>query len=390
MEYLFWFGAVLALYPYTIFPAALWLMNLVTAGRARAGSVGREHSGHDIGAFSMIVAAHNETTDIVRKIEQVLPALALNPNSELIVVSDYSTDDTLVEAKRVAHPQVRVLENSGTRGKAGATNYAVPFANNEFLVFSDVETRVPIETVAQMVDMLCRAGVGCVNAQIVFVNAASDTVAEAAGVYWKFEMWLRSIESALNLYATSSGPCMAVRRSLFKELPPTGDTDFTTPLDVVEAGYRCVHMAGSLAFDVLAQSARVEFNIRVRMVAKNFSGTIVRWGWRNILRRPLYTWALYSHKIFRWLTPFFLLGALVSNALLIGRGWLYGLLLMLQVAFYAAAAVGWAGYRRDKAWPILLPLYAFVLANIAFFVGVLKSLRGGAPSFYIPTRQLQK
>jgi hypothetical protein len=34
-------------------------------------------------------------------------------------------------------------------------------------------------------------------------------------------------------------------------------------------------------------------------------------------------------------------------------------------------------------------VYAFVLANVAFFIGVLKSVRGGAPAFYVPTRQLQ-
>jgi hypothetical protein len=63
---------------------------------------------------------------------------------------------------------------------------------------------------------------------------------------------------------------------------------------------------------------------------------------------------------------------------------------MLQAAFYAAAFVGWMGYRRGHAWPILVPLYAFVLANAAFAVGVLKSVLGTAPSFFMPTRQLQK
>jgi hypothetical protein len=177
---------------------------------------------------------------------------------------------------------------------------------------------------------------------------------------------------------------------LFKDLPPAGDTDFTTPLDVVDAGYRCVHMTGCFAYDVLTPDAAAEFKTRVRMVAKNFAGTIARWGWRNIFRRPLYTWALYSHKILRWLTPFFLVAAFASNALLLRQGSLYAFVFLLQVIFYLAAALGWLGYRRGRKWPILLPVYAFVLANIAFFLGVLKSLGGGAPSFFVPTHQLQK
>jgi glycosyltransferase involved in cell wall biosynthesis len=389
IEYLFWFSAVLAVYPYTIFPLTLALMRLLAGGRPRRQTA-NEAEPLESSAFSMLVPAHNEGADIVRKIEQTLPALALAPANEMIIVSDYSTDNTVSAANSVLHPQVRVIENAGLRGKAAATNYAVPFARNELLIQTDVATRVPTETVAAMVDALRQPGVGCVNAEIVFVNTAGDTVAEAAGLYWKFEMWLRSLQTAVNVYANSSGPCMGMRRPLFKNLPPTGDTDFTTPLDVVDAGYRCVHMPGCLAYDVLAPNAKVEFATRVRMVSKNFGGTIVRWGWRNIFRRPAYTWAIYSHKILRWLTPFFLLAAFASNALLLAHRSLYALLFLLQVAFCAAAALGWLGYRLGRKWPILHALYAFVLANVAFFLGVLKSLRGGAPASFVPTGQLQR
>ena len=82
--------------------------------------------------------------------------------------------------------------------------------------------------------------------------------------------------------------------------------------------------------------------------------------------------------------------AFTSNALLLGHGSHYAVLFLLQVAFYAAAMLGWVGYRLGRKWPILLPLYAFVLANAAFFLGVLKSLGGRAPSFFVPTHQLQK
>jgi cellulose synthase/poly-beta-1,6-N-acetylglucosamine synthase-like glycosyltransferase len=388
MEFVCWFSAVAAIYAYTVFPGALWLASVVVRRRGRGVGVADQPS-RDVAPFSIIVAAHNEAKNIVRKIEELIPALALDPKNELIVVSDHSSDGTIVAAKSVVHPQIRVLDNAGIRGKAGATNHAVPCAENECLVFSDVETRVPTETITKMVEMLGRPHVGCVNAQIAFANESDDKVADAAGLYWRFEMWLRTVETNLDLYATSSGPCMAIRRSLFKELPSTGDVDFTTPLDVIEAGYACVHMADCPAFDVMPQGADVEFRVRVRMVAKNFSGTIARWGWRNILRRPLYTWALYSHKIMRWLTPFFLLCALATNLLLIGRSWIYDATLALQLVVCAAAIAGWIAYRYNKAWPIVPQVYAFVLANVAFFIGVLKSVRGGAPAFYVPTRQLQ-
>jgi cellulose synthase/poly-beta-1,6-N-acetylglucosamine synthase-like glycosyltransferase len=389
MEILFWFSALAAIYAYTFFPGALWVASVVVRlGRTHSVRVAEQPS-RNAAPFSMIVAAHNEEENIIRKIAEVVPALALDSKNELIIVSDHSSDGTILAAESIVQPRIRVLDNAGFRGKAGATNHAVLHAQNEYLVFSDVETRVPTETITKMVAMLGRPYVGCVNAQIIFANESGDKVADAAGLYWRFEMWLRAIETSLNLYATSSGPCMAVRRSLFKELPSTGDVDFTTPLDVIEAGYACVHMADCPAFDVMPQGADVEFKVRVRMVAKNFSGTIARWGWRNVVRRPLYTWALYSHKIVRWLTPFFLLCTLSTSVLLIGRSWIYDPALALQLVFYGAAIAGWIAHRYNKAWPIVPQVYAFVLANAAFFIGVLKSLLGGAPAFYVPTRQLQ-
>jgi len=390
MEFLFWFSAVAAIYAYTFFPGLLWLASIVVRLGGTPGVRLAEQPSANGEPFSMIVPAHNEEANIVRKIGQVLAALALNPKNELIIISDHSTDRTILAAQSIVHPQIRVLDNAGFRGKARATNHAVLQAQNECLVFTDVETRVPTETITKMIEMLSRSGVGCVNAQIVFANESNDKVADAAGLYWRFEMWLRAIETSLNLYATSSGPCMAVRRSLFKVLPSTGDVDFTTPLDVIEAGYICVHMTDCPAFDVLAQGSDIEFQTRVRMVAKNFSGTITRWGWRNLFRRPLYTWALYSHKVLRWLTPFFLLCALSFNLLLIGRSWIFGAALALQLAFVAMTIGGWIAYRYNKAWPIVPQVYAFVLVNVAFFIGVIKSIFGGAPTFYVPTRQLQK
>jgi len=85
-----------------------------------------------------------------------------------------------------------------------------------------------------------------------------------------------------------------------------------------------------------------------------------------------------------------MLAALALNVPLALRHWGYGALLGLQVAFYGAALLGWAAYRGNRAWPVISQIFAFALANTAFAIGVLKALAGRAPSFYLPTRQLDK
>jgi poly-beta-1,6-N-acetyl-D-glucosamine synthase len=385
-EFLFWFCAFATLYPYVAFPAILWICStLVNESDFDDTPIA---AGERLAPFTIVVLAHNEEGQIAGKIADTLPVLETNPQNVLLVVSDYSSDNTVAVGSAIGHAQVQVVENKRGRGRALASNFAAGLARNEYLVFTDVETRVPTETVRAMVGALGRGRTGCVNAEIEFRHKPGDEVSEAAGLYWRFEMFLRTVETRLGLYATASGPCMGVRRSLFRDLPPTGDVDFTTPLDVVEQGYRCAHLRGYVAYDVMPPNARAEFKARTRQVAKNFSGTISRWGLRNIVWHPLYTWALYSHKVMRWLVPFFLLGALLANLALVGGHWIYDFTFAVQAAVYLMAVLGWVGYRKNKSWPVAQKAYAFALSQVAFFVGVLKAANGAIPAFYIPSKQV--
>jgi glycosyltransferase involved in cell wall biosynthesis len=389
MRSILWLSVIIGAYPYTGYPIILWLV-LAIKGREGAPSAVASVAATQSPPFTMIIAAHNEALTLPKKIKETLEALEADPRNELLIISDHSTDQTVEVVSDLRHAQIRVAENTKGRGRASAHNCAAQQARNEVLIFSDADTVVPTATIRAMVCTLARSRVGCVNAEIVFNTSSADEVARAAGLYWRFEMWLRAAETDLGLYATASGPCMGLRRSLFKELPPTGDVDFTSPIDVIAQGYRCVHLRGWTAFDSMPANAAAEFKVRVRMVSKNFSGTIVRWGLRNVVKRPLYSWSIYSHKVLRWLTPFFLLGSLLSNLALAGSTLIYDVILLGQLAFYAAALAGWFAYYRRRRWPVVQQVYCFVLANCAFAIGVAKSVTGKAPSFSKPTRQLLK
>ena len=388
MEIVFFIFVFAALYPYIVFPAILWVWSIVLgkADPARPAKV----EAASIPPCTIIVLAHNEEARVAAKVRESIPALEANPQNALLIVSDHSSDRTVEVASAIGHRQVQVVENRLARGRALASNFAVGLAKHEFLIFTDAETQVPAQTFSTMIATLSRKGVGCVNAEIVFRRKGDDNVSDAAGMYWRFEMALRALETQLGLYATASGPCMAVRRSLFRDLSATGDVDFTTPLDVIEQGYRCMHLSGCVAFDVMPADPAAEFKVRTRQVAKNLSGTISRWGTRNVVRHPLYSWALYSHKIMRWLVPFFLIGVFLSNLVIVNRHWIFDLTFILQIAFYLMAVAGWVGYRKKQSWRIVQTVYAFVLANAAFLVGILKAVARRVPSHYVPTGHLRK
>ena len=92
-------------------------------------------------------------------------------------------------------------------------------------------------------------------------------------------------------------------------------------------------------------------------------------------RRGWVAFAYLSHKILRWLCPFFLIGALLSNLALAGRPAYRGLL-AAQVAFYAlAAAMPLVPSGLGALRPLRLSTM-FVSMNAALFVGFWRWLLG--------------
>src|SRR5205823_11976196 len=86
--------------------------------------------------------------------------------------------------------------------------------------------------------------------------------------------------------------------------------------------------------------------------------------------------ALWSHKVLRWLVPQALLLALLTNAILALRSPLYGLLLLAQCGAYALAALGLLGTSPRHLRKLTDPAAHFVEMNAALLVGFLRFSRG--------------
>ena len=89
------------------------------------------------------------------------------------------------------------------------------------------------------------------------------------------------------------------------------------------------------------------------MTARNWGGTFSQIAILNPFRFPVTAWALISHKLMRWLSPFFLVvlfAASLLSALYSQWTWLF----WLQAVFYASALFGWQMLaprkRRGRVW----------------------------------------
>ena len=324
---------------------------------------------------SIIVPVHDEELKIATKLGDCLELLYPREKLEVIVASDGSTDRTEEIVRRfiARDPRIRWVHSDRRVGKSGIQNLAVGYARGDLLFFTDANTAMPPGVLRTLVDHLSEPRVGLVTATVVFGHP-EDAVEKGQGFYWRYELLLRSAESRLGILATGSGQALLVRRELFRSLPTCYGDDCIMPLDVRLQGYRVLLDQEATVFDAMPHSIEGELRARIRMTARNWTGTLSRPALLNPLRFPLTALGLVSHKLLRWLTPFFLVVILLCNTRLTLEG-RFLTVWFLQIGFYLCACVGWLLTRKQRPAWVFGYAFSFCLANLGFFLGMLKALR---------------
>lgn len=372
---LFWLSVALLVHTYLGYPVVSWLL-----GRRRRvpGTAGRTPET----TVTVVVAAHNEEAAIDERLKNIFESDFPPRMIEVIVASDGSTDRTEEIVSRWTDPRVRLLRLP-RGGRARAHNRAVSVAMGEIVVFTDARTSFDREFLRRVTEPFSDPGMGCVVGRLVYVTKAG-TVAESTGAYWWFETKLREWESGAGLLVVGSGCCMAIRRSLYRELRPDEDVDDAVPLDLVFHGHRVVFAPEAVAYDVPPATPGDEIRARARMTILALTAILRRRALLNPLRFPGVAFALYSHRVLRSLTPGLLLGIFLTNVPLLGVAAFYRVTFAAQLCFYALALLGWLGGKAGWTTPILRIPLSFCVWNIGFGAGLIRVVRGETVARYAP------
>jgi dolichyl-phosphate beta-glucosyltransferase len=103
--------------------------------------------------YSIIIPAYNEGARLGATLDDVLAHVSKqNWDAEIIVVNDGSRDETpdLVRSKTREHPNLRLLENPGNRGKGYSVRNGMLNASGEILLFSDADLSSPLEEAVKL------------------------------------------------------------------------------------------------------------------------------------------------------------------------------------------------------------------------------------------------
>lgn len=363
-------GAVL--YTWLGYPAILVLM---------ARLVGKEQRSQDgeLPSVTFLITVHNGKKIIAKKLDNTLGLDYPRDKLQILVASDGSHDGTDDAVRLFSDQGVEIFSLSQQAGKSATQNAAILHASRgEIIVFSNADTMCPPRFLRHLVRPFSDTRCGVVGGHIRWVSERDSSITVGSGFYWALEIALWRRESALGVMCWAPGAGMAVRRSLFRPVPPEYGEDCIVPLDVVEQGFRVVFAPDAEFFEPRIATVAEEFHARVRMTLRSFGGTLSKQALLNPIHHPLLVWAIASHKLLRWLTPYFLLALLRIDLDIAQEFRSPSPSRNSGSRIYTQAVLGYALERRGQhALPLPVRLCSsFGLTNAAFLAGTWKLLRG--------------
>ena len=359
MILLFWICVAFVIYTYALYPMmiAIW-------GSTFPRRVDKKY---ETMPLTVVLAVRNEERHVQARLENLLTQDYPADMVEVVVVSDGSDDKTVEIAQSFDSKVVKVID-APAGGKAAALNLGVAAASHDIIVFADARQRFSENAFAELVAMFADDTVGAVSGELIITQKRESEVGEGVGLYWQYEKLIRRMESAVDSVVGATGSIYAIRKQLFRELPPnTLLDDFVVPMRIVLQGSRVVFSRSAKAFDWTAERGAHEFRRKVRTLAGNFQAMAFEPALLNPSKNRVF-FQMVSHKLTRLAAPYFMVAALVSNLFLDGP--FFAFTLWLQFVFYATVLLGFTPLVSARVGGIVRVAWTFAVMNAAAVMGL--------------------
>lgn len=367
MKYAFWLAAGLVVYTYIGYPVWLRMRMLWRVRPVMRGAI--------TPYISIVMVVRDEEQILEQKLQNLLQLDYPAERSEIVVVSDGSTDGTeQVLRTHADNPRIKILLNQLSVGKATSLNDAAAVAGGEVLVFTDARQMIEPAALRLLLESFADPDIGCASGELMLGDPAGGESAEGLGLYWRTEKFVRDMESKSGSVVGATGALYAVRSELMPNVPQGMILDDVyVPMQIVRQGKRVVFDPRARAWDTPNLGAGREFSRKVRTLSGNYQLLQIA-PWLLSGKNPI-RFEFISHKLLRLAVPFALAVVLVSSAVLSTP--FYRGLLTFQLLFYALSAISLTRLvQRGSFARIADAAGTFVMLNGAAVVALANFLSG--------------
>ncbi len=373
LKILFWACLCLVVYTYVGYGVVLTL--LVWLKRLVMGKVRQEALPADdmLPEVTFLVCAYNEQDVVDMKMENNYALDYPSDKLHFMWVTDGSTDAT--NEKLAAYKDVEIVYSPARRGKTAALNHGLSLVTTPIVVMTDANTIVNKGAIREIVRLMQNPAVGCVAGEKrVMAHAEGQSAAEGEGAYWRYESYLKRMDSELYSAMGAAGELNAVRTELYETMPENALLDdFVMSMRLVGRGYKIAYTSDAYAMEYGSASMEEEAKRKRRIAAGGLQSS---WWLRRLMnpfRYPVVSFQFVSHRVLRWtITPVALMALIPLNVILVmlKGGVVYDVIWVLQILFYLSAFMGWMAQRKGGKSKIFTIPYYFLFMNLNVFSGM--------------------
>lgn len=371
-KYVLWISCFLVFYNYAGYALVIYILNRFK--KKRPSALPKDY----YPSISFIVAAFNEEDCVEKKIINSLQQTYPPDKIEFIFITDGSTDATPDIVR--TYPAIQLLHLKERKGKTAALNRAVLSAKNEILIFSDANTILNKEACATISQHYFDPSVGGVAGEkkVITLEQGEENAVSSEGFYWKYESFLKKLDSDFYTVVGAAGELFSVRKNLYEPVAPEVILDdFIISMKIAQRGFRIVYEPKAFAMELPSFSMEDEKKRKVRISAGGFQAIGMLPEALFFWKHPKLSFLYLSHRLLRWtLSPICLVLAFLSNLVLafFSFALIYKILFFLQALFYLCGFMYKIFPGLGRRLSILKLPYYFIFMNVSVFEGFFKFL----------------
>jgi cellulose synthase/poly-beta-1,6-N-acetylglucosamine synthase-like glycosyltransferase len=339
---------------------------------------------------SIIMAVHNEEKIISEKLQSLYHTGYPADRFEVIVGSDGSSDSSndILGAFSRDNESCQFTVVPERRGKPAVINELRKKAGGDILILTDAQVLFTSDTIFELVKHYRNEQIGLVGANILNTRIDKRGISYQEWSFMSREIRLKYHEGKIwGTMIGAYGACYSIRNEYYTNVPEGYSVDdFYITMKVLERKRKCILEMKAIGYENVPNLLSEEFRRKIRIAAGNFQNlkTFYKLLW------PPYTglaFSFFSHKVLRWLGPFFLILLFATNIILALSEPLYQVLLMVQGVLIISPFIDFLLRKLGLHIVILRFITHFYSMNLALLAGFLKFIKGTETNVWQPTRR---
>ena len=341
------------------------------------------YSDDELPSIAILIAAYNEEKVIEKKILSVFNTNYPSSKLKVFIGSDASTDrtDEIISNLTNTYSNIEFIKFKGRVGKISIINHLQSLCDEPVLILSDANVIFKQNTIFELVKYFKDSNVGLVSANIIKESSNNDGISYQEKKYLNFENKIKASESyAFNFIMGAEGGCYAIRNNLFSKVPSNFIVDdFFITMQVLERKNYALLNNLAICIEDVTTDISSEYRRKVRISSGNFQNLFF---FKHLLFDfSSICFAFWSHKVLRWLTPFFIFICLFSSVFLIPYHKFFIWISCIQLLLLLFPLFNYF----FKFNNVFLKFIAhFYLMNFALFEGFIKFIKGIKSSIWEP------